>query len=114
MPQQPEPTKHAGRLWINEEHVDSRATAADALGRACSDVEAILAGPDFLRVLCLICSPLTRNFVEPELLHWARSHLDALDLTDHERDQLAAMLGLVRLRHPTDYPIPSPFQDPQP
>lgn len=110
----PQPAPHAGRNWVNEEHVDSRTTAADALGRACANVEAVLYGPDFLRVLCLICSPLCRNFIEPELLDWARSHVDALDLTDHERDQLVNMLGLVPHRcKPSDVPTPPQFQEPQ-
>ena len=108
----PQPKPHAGRHWVNEEHVDSRTAAADALGRACANVEAVLYGQDFLRVLCLICSPLTRKFVEPQLLDWARSNLDALDLTEHERDQLAHILGLVPRRSPADLPIPSLFQDP--
>lgn len=108
----PQPKPRTGGQWIREEHVDSRTAAADALGRACANVEAVLYGPDFLRVLCLICSPLTRQFIEPQLLDWARSNLDALDLTDHERDQLGHMLSLVPNFPPADLPIPSPLQDP--
>jgi len=110
----PQPKPHAGRHWVNEEHVDSRTAAADALGRACANVEAVLYGQDFLRVLCLICSPLTRKFVEPQLLDWARSHVDALDLTDHERDQLCHMLSLVPNFPPADFLLPSTSQDPIP
>lgn len=108
----PQPAPHTGGQWIRDETDAAHVAAFEALGRSLANVECVLDGPTMLHAIGLICSPKTRPFVSIELLDWARSNLDALDLTDHERDQLAHILGLVPRRSPAELPIPSPFQDP--
>ena len=105
------PAKH----WIRDEYVDSRTEAFASLDRQCLNSEAILAGDDLYCVICLICSPIVRPWISPQLLDWARAHLDAFDqLTDHQRDQLAIALQLVpNVCNPADVPVPPAFQDPQ-
>lgn len=111
----PNEPKPSSRHWIRDEHVTARTEAAETLGNALTGMEAVIDDRTLLSLIAIVTSPLTRHFVEPQLLDWARSIVDALDLDDHQRDRVVALLRLrPNLCDPSQVPAPSFFQDPKP